>query len=147
MAGNWSRISPFKGLDIPLWSGCHCFQGSLLKAHKIKTWKTKREEFTWGWVPLSSCDYHGILRPSFLIQELIRAVFTMHFQVLKCSGESQGKDRGENPCWTWKARRRGLLQGSRYGHTLSRASSASAMEKEGKMRQCEVRGKRTGCFR
>lgn len=93
MAGNWSRISPFKGLDIPLWSGCHCFQWSLLKAHKIKKWKTKREEFTWGRVPLSSYDYHVILRSSFLIQELIRAVFTMHFQVLKCSGESQGKDR------------------------------------------------------
>lgn len=100
MVGTGSIISPFKGLDIPLWRGCHCFQWSLVKAHKIKTWKTKREEFTWGRV-LLSCDYHGILRPSFLIRESIRTVFTMQFQVLKRSRQSQGKDEGENPCWTW----------------------------------------------
>lgn len=134
MARTWSRISPFKRLDSPLWSSCHCFQWSLVKAHKIKPWKTKRKEFTWGRVLLSSCDYHSTLRPSFLIQELIKAVFTMHFQILKSSGKSQGKHRGENPRWTWTARGQGLLQSSCHGRPLSRASSASAMENEGRVK-------------
>ena len=48
IAGTCSRISPFRGLDAPLWRRCHCFQWSLVKAHKIKTWKTKKERVYLG---------------------------------------------------------------------------------------------------
>lgn len=87
--------------------------------------KNKKGKRYLGQVFLSSPDYHGILRPSFVIRESIRVVFTMHFLVLKCRVESQDKRKGENPHWTCS---------SHSACTHSRESSAPVMEKQGRMK-------------
>lgn len=139
IAGTCSRISPFRGLDAPLWRRCHCFQWSLVKAHKIKTWKQKRKAFTWGRVLLSSCDYDSFHRPSFQIQESIGAVFAMPFPVLKCGGWEPGEDKGERPG------QQDLRHGCCSAWTVSRANAAPTMRKEGRMNAKESQGKRAEC--
>lgn len=89
--------------------------------------KTKRKEFTWGRVSLSSQDYHSIVRPSLLIQEPIGVDLTMCFLVLKMRGESQGSGKGELACLSAESVNVCIACGSSYRCTFPRASSASAI--------------------
>ena len=139
IAGTCSRISPFRGLDAPLWRRCHCFQWSLVKAHKIKTWKTKKESVYLGqglalllW--LSQLPQAILLNPGIDQGSLYDA-----FPVLKCGGWEPGKDKGESPG------QQGLLHGCCSAWTFSRANSAPTMRKEGRMKAKGSQGKRTEC--
>lgn len=138
IAGTCSRISPFRGLDAPLWRRCHCFQWSLVKAHKIKTWKTKKERVYVGqgldlllW--LSQLPQAILLNPGIDWGSLYDAFPSPEMRWVRARERQGRKSRTVGPA-PW------LLP-----WTFSRANSAPTMKKEGQMKAKESQGKWTEC--